>query len=86
MVARASWMATAASTASTGLGNSTRNPSPVVLNTRPPCPATEWLDHLGPKAFDAGQGSSLVLTHQAREPDNVRRQDRRQASLDFRAA
>jgi len=38
--AAASWMATAQSTASTALANSTRAPSPIRLTIRPPCAAT----------------------------------------------
>ena len=71
--------ASAQATAATTDGNSTRNPSPIVLNIRPPCSAMIGCGRLA--AFAHGLGRSrLVLPHHARIADDVGRKDRSEAA------
>ena len=73
------WIAIAHSTASTTEGNSSSNPSPMVLTMRPPRPAT-----IGSAASRCSphrpRRPGLVLAHEARIADDVDRHDRGQSA------
>src|SRR5215208_6620706 len=78
--ARAACMLTAHLTASTGLANSTRKPSPVVLTILPWCSWT--LDSITSRQRpDPSEGPFFVLPHQLREPDHISGKDCCEAPL-----
>src|SRR6185503_19631825 len=67
------WKCTAARTASTALGNSARNPSPVFFTMRPPCSAI---------AVTLSARSLFMIVHEPRIASDVGNQYRRQSALD----
>src|SRR4051794_16368243 len=76
--------ATAASTAAVTLWNSTIAPVALEVDEPPAMPLQDRLDQLLAQLPEAGEGAGLVLLHQARIADHVRRQDRGEAALDAR--
>src|SRR5262249_19852716 len=71
----------AQATASTALGNSTSNPSPVVLTTRPRWAVTLESDHLAAVSLQRAQGAHLVGPHKPTVANDVHRHDRGEPAL-----
>jgi hypothetical protein len=77
------WNCKAARTASTALGNSAKNPSPVFLTMGPPCSATSRVNGLRQERRQLGMRSLFVIVHEPRVASHVGCQYRRQPALDL---
>jgi hypothetical protein len=73
---------TAQRTASTTLANSTRRPSPVVLNDAAAMFDDPGIDQFAPDRFQRCNRAFLIGAHQPRIADDISGQDRRQPPLD----
>ena len=69
--------------ACTALAKATRKPSPVVLNSRPPCVARERLDEVGAQRAHARQRGRLVRSDHRRIADDIGCQDAGQTAVRF---